>query len=213
MRPPDDLRAARATLALAAVTAAAWLLAWIAGWQEGAAVAGGFIPARIGGLADTDLPVPALLTPLTATLVHSGFVHLFFNLIMLLFCGRSVEHVLGGRGVIILYLVGAYAAAAAQYAVDPASTVPMVGASGAISAVLGAYALLFGRNKVKLGNPALSTLLNALWLGAAWVILQVLVGFTFETSGLRIAIAAHIGGFLAGLALARPLLLLRWRGA
>ena len=72
---------------------------------------------------------------------------------MLLFCGRSVERVLGGRGIVILYLVGAYAAAAAQYAADPAQTVPMVGASGAISAVLGAYALLFGRNKVKVAHP------------------------------------------------------------
>lgn len=213
MRVPDDLRRAPVTLAIAALTAAAWLLAWIAGWQEGAVVAGGFIPARIGGLVGADLPVPALVTPLTATLVHSGFVHLFFNLIMLLFCGRSVEHVLGGRGILILYLVGAYAAAAAQYAVGPSETVPMVGASGAISALLGAYALLFGRNKVKLAHPALATLLNALWLGAAWVALQILVGFTFETSGLRIAIAAHIGGFLTGLALARPLLLLKWRGA
>ena len=213
MRPPDDLRAARVTLVLAAVTAAAWLLAWIAGWQEGAVVAGGFIPARIGGLVGAELPVPALLTPLTATLVHSGFVHIAFNLIMLLFCGRSIEPVLGGRGVAILYLVGAYAAAAAQYVADPAQTVPMVGASGAISAVIGAYALLFGRNKVKVAHPALATLLNALWLGAAWVALQILVGFTFETTGLRIAIFAHIGGFLAGLALAKPLLLLKWRGA
>jgi membrane associated rhomboid family serine protease len=211
MRPPDDLRRAPVTLAVAALTAAAWLLAWIAGWQEGAVTAGGFVPAH--ALGGGEGPVPALLTPLTATLVHSGFVHLFFNLIMALFCGRSVEHVLGGRGIVILYLVGAYAAAAAQYAVGPSETVPMVGASGAISALLGAYALLFGRNKVKLAHPALATLLNALWLGAAWVGLQILVGFTFETTGLRIAIAAHIGGFLAGLALARPLLLLRWRGA
>ena len=211
MRPPDDLRRAPVTLAIAALTAAAWLIAWIAGWQEGAVAAGGFVPAHALGGGEGAVPAP--LTPLTATLVHSGFVHLFFNLIMLLFCGRSVEHVLGGRGIVILYLIGAYAAAAAQYAVGPAETIPMVGASGAISALLGAYALLFGRNKVKLAHPALATLLNALWLGAAWVVLQILVGFTFETTGLRIAIAAHIGGFLAGLALARPLLLLKWRGA
>jgi membrane associated rhomboid family serine protease len=211
MRVPDDLRRAPVTLAIAALTAAAWLLAWIAGWQEGAVAVGGFVPAH--ALGGGEGPVPALLTPLTATLVHSGFVHIFFNLIMLLFCGRSVEHVLGGRGVVILYLVGAYAAAAAQYAVGPSETVPMVGASGAISALLGAYALLFGRNRVKVAHPGVATLLNALWLGAAWVILQVLIGFTFETTGLRIAIAAHIGGFVAGLALARPLLLLRWRGA
>ena len=213
MRPPDHLRAARAALAIAALTAAAWLLAALIGWQEAAAVGGGVIPARVGGLPGDVLPVPVWLTPLTATLVHSGFVHLFFNLIMLLFCGRSVEHVLGGRGIVILYLVGAFAAAAAQYASDPAETMPMVGASGAISAVLGAYALLFGRNRVKVAHPGLATILNALWLGAAWIVLQILIGFTFETSGIAIAIFAHIGGFVAGLALARPLLLLRWRGA
>jgi membrane associated rhomboid family serine protease len=211
MRPPDDLRRARVTLAIAALTAAAWLIAWLGGWQDLAVAAGGFVPARVLGGAGP--AVPAWLTPLTATLVHSGFVHIAFNLLMLLFCGRAVEPVLGGRGIAILYLVGAYAAAAAEYAVDPGQTVPMVGASGAISALLGAYALLFGRNKVKVANPALATLLNALWLGAAWIAINVLVGFTFETSGLRIAIFAHIGGFLAGLALARPLLLLKWRGA
>ncbi|MEA3051313.1 MAG: hypothetical protein QOG72_216 [Sphingomonadales bacterium] len=213
MRPPQDLRSARVTLAIAIVTAVAWLIAWIMGWQQIAAVAGGFIPARIGGVAGDDLPVPELLTPLTATLVHSGFFHLFFNLVMLLFCGRSVEHVLGGRGVAILYLVGAYAAAAAEYAWNPSGLVPMVGASGAISALLGAYALLFGRNKVKVAHHGLATFLNALWLGAAWIGLQILIGFTFETSGLRIAIFAHIGGFIAGLALMKPLLLLKWRGA
>ncbi|HEX8572141.1 MAG TPA: rhomboid family intramembrane serine protease [Allosphingosinicella sp.] len=213
MRPPDNLRAARVTLAIATVTAAAWLLAWLGGLQEAAALGGGFVPAQLGAGPVEPQPVPAFLTPLTATLVHSGFAHLFFNLFMLLFCGRSIEPVLGGRGIVILYLVGAYAAAAAQYAVDPSEAIPMVGASGAISALLGAYALLFGRNKVKVANPALATALNALWLGAAWIGLQILIGLTFETTGLRIAIAAHIGGFLAGLALARPLLLLRWRGA
>ncbi|HEX6374364.1 MAG TPA: rhomboid family intramembrane serine protease [Allosphingosinicella sp.] len=213
MRPPDDLRAAPATLAIAALTAAAWLIAWLAGWQEGAVAAGGFVPADVGGTAGAAGPLPAVLTPLTSTLVHSGFVHIFFNLLMLLFCGRSVEHVLGGRGIVILYLVGAYAAAAAQYAVNPSETVPMVGASGAVSALLGAYALLFSRNRVQVAHPGLATFLNALWLGAAWILLQILVGLTFETSGLRIAIAAHIGGFIAGLALAKPLLLLRWRGA
>jgi membrane associated rhomboid family serine protease len=211
MRPPQDLRAAPVTLAIAILTAAAWLLAWLLGWEEGAVAVGGFVPAQAseGGTG----PVPALLTPLTATLVHSGFVHVFFNLIMLLFCGRSVEHVLGGRGVVILYLVGAYAAAAAEYAWNPGGSVPMVGASGAISALLGAYSLLFGRNKVKVAHHGLATFLNALWLGAAWIGLQILIGFTFETSGLRIAIFAHIGGFIAGLVLMKPLLLLKWRGA
>lgn len=213
MRPPEDLRAARVTLAVAIVTVAAWLVAQLGGWQDVAIVAGGFIPARVAGLEGDILPVPVWLTPLTATLVHSGFLHLFFNLLMLLICGRALEPVIGGRGVAILYLAGAFAAAAAQYPVDPESTVPMVGASGAVSAVLGAYALTFSRNKVKVADPRLAALLHALWLGAAWIVFQLLIGFTYRTGGLRIAIAAHIGGFLAGLILARPLLLLKWRGA
>lgn len=213
MRPPDDLRAAPATLAIAALTTVAWLIAWALGWEAAVALAGGFTPAHVGAPPGPGWPVPVFLTPLTATLVHSGFVHLLFNLIMLLFCGRSVERVLGGRGIVILYLVGAYAAAAAEYPFDPDSMVPMVGASGAISAVLGAYALLFGRNKVKVANPGLATFLNALWLGAAWIGLNILIGLTFETPGRGIAVAAHIGGFMTGLALAKPLLLLKWRGA
>jgi membrane associated rhomboid family serine protease len=89
----------------------------------------------------------------------------------------------------------------------------MIGASGAVSAVIGAYSLLFGRNKVRIANHALAVAVNVVWLAAAWIGLQLLIGYSFGTAGLRIAIAAHIGGFLAGLILARPLLLLRWRGA
>ncbi|MEA3009852.1 MAG: hypothetical protein QOJ91_1544 [Sphingomonadales bacterium] len=213
MRPPDDLRAAPVTLTIAAVTALAWLVAWALGWEEMVAVAGGFTSAHVTAPPGPGWPVPVALTPLTATLVHSGLPHVFFNIVMLLFCGRSVERVLGGTGIVILYLVGAYAAAAAEYPLHPHSIAPMIGASGAISALLGAFALLFGRNKVKVANPGLATFLNALWLGAAWIVLNILIGLTFETSGLTIAVAAHIGGFIAGLILAKPLLLLKWRGA
>ncbi|MDB5672550.1 MAG: rhomboid family intrarane serine protease, partial [Alphaproteobacteria bacterium] len=110
-------------------------------------------------------------------------------------------------------LVGAYVGAGAQYLIDPHSAVPMIGASGAISAVLGAYAMLFGKNRVKVANPTLALWLHVLWLAAAWIGLQLLVGFAFTPGGEGIAVAAHIGGFIAGLALAKPLLLLKWRGA
>ncbi len=153
--------------------------------------------------------MPVWLTPLTATLVHAGFIHLGFNLLIHVFCGRSVEAVLGPKSLIVLYLLGAYAAAGAHYLAQPEDVVPMVGASGAISAVLGAYAILFGRNKVKVANPTLALWLNALWLMAAWIGLQLIVSFTFASGGIRVAIAAHIGGFLVGLILANPLL--RWR--
>ena len=206
MRPPDSWQRARVTLGIAGLTAVAWLLAFAAGQGDAAAMAAGFIPAHRD-------PAALLLTPLTATLVHAGFIHLASNLVILLFCGRSVENIIGPKQMVVLYVVGAYAAAAVHYLVDPSSTVPMVGASGAVSAVIGVFALLFGRNKVKVANPTLALALHALWLAAAWVVLQVLVGFTFETAGVRIAVGAHLGGFFAGMLLMKPLLLWRWRGA
>ncbi|HEY0113733.1 MAG TPA: rhomboid family intramembrane serine protease [Allosphingosinicella sp.] len=219
MRPPENWSAARVTLAIAAVTAAAWAAAALFRLQTYAVVVGGFIPGRLAGLPNDDIPSPVFLTPLTATLVHGGLVHLLFNLLILLFCGRAVENIVGGKGLILLYVLGAYAAAAGHWTVQPDSLVPMVGASGAISAVIGAYALLFGRNRTKIADPRLAMIVHALWLAVAWVALQLLIGFAFNTMGegmesvAGIAIAAHIGGFLVGLLLAKPLLLWRWRGA
>ena len=213
MRPPENWRSARVTLSIGAVTALAWMIVAALRYSDLAAVWAGFIPARVSGMEGDEILAPVFLTPLTATLVHAGWVHLAFNLLMHLFCGRAIEPIIGGPQLLILYVTGAYAAAAAQYLVGPSDTTPMVGASGAISAVLGAYAVMFGRNRVKLANPTFAFWVNALWLAGAWIGLQLIVGFTFETSGARIAVAAHIGGFLAGLGLAKPLLLLRYRGA
>jgi membrane associated rhomboid family serine protease len=213
MRPPESWQRARVTLAIAAVTAAAWAVTAALGVSDMAAVWGGFIPARIGGVGGDEALAPLFLTPLSATLVHAGFAHLVMNLLIHLFCGRAVENIIGGPGLLILYVTGAYVAAAAHYAVDPSDLTPMVGASGAISAILGTYAMLFGRNRVKIADPRLALWVNALWLAAAWVGLQVLIGLTFTTAGARIAVGAHIGGFIAGLLLSKPLLLLRYRKA
>jgi membrane associated rhomboid family serine protease len=201
------------TLGIAAVTVAAWGIAAALNLSNLAIVWAGFIPVRAEG-ALADLPLaPFFLTPLTATLVHAGLLHLLFNMLMHLFCGRAVEGLLGGRQLLLLYLLGAYVAAGAQYVVEPLSEVPMVGASGAVSAVLGAYAMLFGRNRVKVADPMLAGLINSLWLMAAWIVLQLILGYTFGAQGTMIAIAAHIGGFLVGMLLAKPLLLLRYRTA
>jgi membrane associated rhomboid family serine protease len=212
MRPPESWRRARVTLAIAAVTAAAWLIVSGLGWTDPVAVLGGFIPARIG-LDGAEGGVPVWLTPLTATLIHGNLIHIAFNLLIFLFCGRPVENIIGGTGMLILYLVGAYASAAGQYIAGPDVDVPMIGASGAVSAVIGAYALMFGRNRVKIANPQLALWANAFWLAAAWIGLQLLIGFTFRSQGPLVAIGAHIGGFLVGLLLVKPLLLLRWRKA
>ena len=173
----------------------------------------GVIPARLSGLIDITPSVPAWLTPLSATLVHGGLLHLALNLLMLLWCGSKVERVLGSGGLVTLYVVGAYLSAVAQWLIDPVSPTSMIGASGAISAVIGAFALMFGQQKRIVRSMALNRALNALWLLAAWVVLQVLTGLLAGAQGFLLATPAHIGGFLAGLVLQRPLLLWRYRKA
>lgn len=158
--------------------------------------------------------LPALLTPFSAALLHAGFLHLALNLFMLAICGVAVERAIGWKNLLALYLVGAGTAAAAQWASNPESQIPMIGASGAISAVVGAYALLFGKNRVTISNPFLARAIHVAWLAAAWIGLQLLFGYASRSSeGPTIAILAHVGGFLAGLALATPLHRLHWRRA
>ena len=212
MRLPQSWARARLTLAMTIATALVFVVLAAAGLDFQASVWGGFIPGRLTYGGD-EMLAPFWLTPLTSAFLHANWIHLAFNLLILVFCGRPVETVLGPVGLGILYLFGAYAAAAGQYALEPTAATPMIGASGAISAVLGAYAILFGRNKVKVASPRLAMLLNALWLMAAWVALQLIVGITFGGLGVGIAIGAHIGGFATGLILANPLLLFRYRKA
>jgi len=202
-----------ATAAITALTFVFWLVALVISTPEQTAAVLGFIPARYSGLISVSPAVPTFLTPLTATLVHAGPIHIGFNLLIFVWCGSQVERVLGKTGLIILYLVGAYASALGQWAVAPASMVPMIGASGAISAVIGAFALSFGRAKRITNNFHLNRWINVLWLMVAWVVLQAMMGWLANTEGYALAIAAHIGGFAAGLLLQRPLLLWRYRKA
>jgi membrane associated rhomboid family serine protease len=201
-----------ATNIIAALTALAWVIALALGQTEQAAYQLGFIPLRMTQ-SMVSAAVPAALTPLTATLVHSGLVHLGFNLLMLLWCGTAVERTIGPVGLVILYVVGAYAAAAAQWAADPAGIVPTVGASGAISAVVGAYALSFGRAKAFTNNLRFNRWINVAWLLAAWIVLQMMMGWLAGGQGYLLATPAHVGGFAAGLLLQRPLLMWHYRKA
>jgi membrane associated rhomboid family serine protease len=179
---------------------------------ERAVMWGGFFPYRFG--ADVYAAgAPVWLTPLTATLLHAGFAHILFNMLIFLVCGRPTENVLGPASIAILYVTGAYAAAAGHYLMSPGSINPMIGASGAIAAVIGAYAMLFGRNKVKVKDPRLALWLNALWLIAGWIGLQLVIGLLSQRMDLNVAVGAHVGGFLAGILLARPLLMFRYRRA
>ena len=202
-----------ATVTITVVTAIAWLLTALLGADSRAAVIMGVIPARLSGLIELTPAVPAWLTPLTSTLVHGGALHLALNLLMLVWCGTQVERVLGPGPLVFLYAVGAYTAAIAQWLVDPVSPTPMIGASGAISAIIGAFALSFGQQKKIVKSAALNRSLNALWLLVTWVALQVMTGLLAGTQGFLLATPAHIGGFVAGLLLQRPLLIWRYRNA
>jgi len=202
-----------ATVAITALTVTAWLFAGLSGMSDLATVGLGFIPARFSGLITVPYGVPAFLTPLTSTLVHAGLVHLGFNLLVFVWCGTQVERVLGKSGLIMLYLVGAYSSALLQWVSSPASITPMVGASGAISAVIGAFALSFGRPKPFTNNLRINRWINVVWLMIAWIVLQLMMGWLAGGQGYLLATPAHIGGFAAGLLLQRPLLLFHYRKA
>ena len=195
-------------MVLCAATIVSFALVTLLDRFPDAAVLGGFIPARVSGLA-IPYALPVWLTPLSATLLHGGLLHLCFNLLMLYFCGRDDEVALGRPGVILLYVLGAYGAAAAHYAVGPQSATPMVGASGAISALVGAYAMLYGQRRPSKLPPELARWLHIAWLAAAWIVVQLMLGLVSRSQGMAIAWAAHVGGFIVGLVVARPLL--RWR--
>jgi membrane associated rhomboid family serine protease len=199
-----------ATNVIAAIVALAGIFITAGGLSDQAAVAMGFMPARLSGVP-ADWTV--VLTPLTATLVAGALIQLGFNLLVFVWCGAAVERVLGKTGVIALYLLGAYASALAQWAADPAYALPIVGAGGAVSAVLGAFALSFGRAKMITRSARLNRWLNAFWMGAAWAVLSMMIQFVGGQGALLAAAAGPAAAFLVGLALSRPLLLWHYRKA
>jgi membrane associated rhomboid family serine protease len=205
-----QLRSATAIIAI--VTVAVSALA-ILGGVDYWAVFAGFIPARISGVVDLDGALPAWITPFSSALVHGGWLHLGINMLMLVFAGAMVERIIGGSGLLFAYVVGTLIAAFSQFIVDPGSPIPMVGASGAISALFGLYALFFGAPKQVTRNQKLNRWIHVAWLLVAWVVLQWMAGYLAGGEGVMLATPAHIGGFVAGLLLQRPLLLWRYRKA
>ncbi len=206
----------RTTDVISLVTFVAFFLAYVTRATDRLALLAGFVPARVAEGVVINVPsVPVWLTPLTSTLIHGSWLHVGLNLLILVFCGRQVEPLLGTARLIILYVVGAYAAAAAQWLSSPDSLAPMIGASGAISAVIGVYALIYSRREVSAIGPFSAQAVRMLWLAAGWTVLQVMIGFAGLGDGAsgNIAIWAHVGGFIAGLLLARPLLTSRFRNS
>jgi membrane associated rhomboid family serine protease len=171
----------------------------------------GLIPARLSGVVGgVDGAVPAPLTLLTSLFVHGGWLHLGMNALFLLVVGRMVEWVLGPARLLALYLIGGVAAGFLQVIVDPSAVEPVVGASGAISAVFGCYAVMFARRRLadrRIAGIAVSgALLTSLWFAAAWTMLQLATGAIMGREGVGIAVWAHVGGFLAGLVYAHAIM-------
>lgn len=207
--PQFALRTPRATQGIVVATVGAFLFLWLYGprAQEAYAYMAGLVPARISGVLVVPDGLPVLLTPLSATLLHGSLTHLLFNMVMLYYVGRFVEGVLGVPRFLLLYGIGAYIAGFTEYLSGPQSSVPVIGASGAVSAVLGAYAIYFGERKAEKGRFLSAETKTVLWLAASWIGLQLLAGMVLNGPEGGIAIWAHIGGFIAGLLLARPLAL------
>jgi membrane associated rhomboid family serine protease len=168
----------------------------------------GAIPAVI--LGDARLPadiamVPPLATVFTSMFMHGGWMHLLGNMLYMWIFADNVEDSMGHARFVAFYLLCGIAAVLAQALPDPASQVPMIGASGAISGVLGAYLLLYPRARVLVMIP-LGFIIKTHYLPAAAVlgfyfVFQVVMTAMTPAGGSGVAFAAHLGGFAAGVAL------------
>ncbi|HKJ87157.1 MAG TPA: rhomboid family intramembrane serine protease [Gammaproteobacteria bacterium] len=170
----------------------------------------GAIPAVVTGEVrlhpDLAAGVPAEATLVTSMFLHGGFLHIAGNMLYLWIFGNNVEDALGHVRFLLFYLIGGVVAALAHIYMNPTSEVPMIGASGAISGVLGAYLLLYPRAQVMVLIPIIIIFqlvrLPAVVVLLLWFLFQFLSNLFAGTQGEGgVAWMAHIGGFLAGIVL------------
>jgi len=168
----------------------------------------GMIPARLFGEAELGPEfayVPPWATVFTSMFMHGGFMHLALNMLFLWIFGDNVEDSMGHLRYLVFYLACGIAAAMAQGLTDPSSTIPMIGASGAISGVLGAYVLLHPQATIRvllvLGVFVTIAHVPAMIVLGLWFLTQIAsAAFTGSETG-GVAFWAHVGGFVAGMAL------------
>ena len=170
-----------------------------------------FTPANLTAFFNGSGSFQAVLTVFTAMFMHAGLSHLFGNMLFLWVFGQAIENAFGSRPYTLFYLVCGVAANMAQYLVDPSSTVPNLGASGAIAGVMGAYLVMYPTSTIDLFVWPLSLFTRRdirvpawLMLGL-WFAVQVvsgLGGLNGPSAAGGVAFWAHIGGFITGLVLA-----------
>ena len=169
----------------------------------------GAIPTLVFGTAA--LPpeaaaLPAFMTLVTSMFLHGGWMHLIGNMLYLWIFGNNIEDVMGHGRFIVFYLACGILAALSHAVTDPGSNIPMVGASGAISGVLGAYLLLYPRARVLVLIP-FGFFTRIMYVPAGfvlglWFLLQLFSGgASLGRGGGGVAWFAHVGGFVAGMAL------------
>jgi rhomboid family protein len=152
------------------------------------------------------IPAPFWTTLFTSMFLHGGWMHLGGNMLYLWIFGDNVERSMGAVRFLLFYLVCGLAASAAHIMFNLGSALPAVGASGAISGVLGGYLLLFPKNQVRVLTYVRIAQIPALVVIGFWIVLQFVNGIgsvarTDETAG--VAYMAHIGGFVAGIVLVK----------
>ncbi len=179
--------------------------------MEAALYGYGMIPAVLFG--ERDLPpelarIPAELSVVTSMFLHGGWMHLIGNMLYLWIFGNNVEDAMGHVRFIVFYLLCGLAAAFAQALQNPGSIVPMIGASGAIGGVLGAYLLLYPKARVLVLVPFGFYMhmmrIPALVALGFWFVLQFIQSALSSGQGGGVAYWAHIGGFVAGMVLIVP---------
>ena len=173
----------------------------------------GTIPAELTAAVEAgDWLSRPVLDVFTSMFLHAGWLHLLGNMLYLWIFGNNVEDRMGRILFLLFYLAGGVAAVAAQTLIDPTSTEPMIGASGAIAAVLGAYLVLFPGAKIQslvfLGFFYQLIAVPALLVLGFWFVLQVIDGLgslgASDEVASNVAFFAHIGGFVAGAVIAIP---------
>jgi membrane associated rhomboid family serine protease len=149
------------------------------------------------------------ITVLTAMFMHAGWMHIIGNMLFFWVFGPEIEDVMGPVRYLAFYLLGGLTATLAQIVIDPFSTVPNLGASGAIAGVLGAFLITYPRDRIRtvllLGWFSQITFVPAIVLVGIWFLTQVLdeIGALVQTQTGGVAYMAHIGGFLFGMLFAR----------
>ncbi|MBA2335813.1 MAG: rhomboid family intramembrane serine protease [Pyrinomonadaceae bacterium] len=148
-------------------------------------------------------PLPVYFNFLSSMFMHGDIMHIFGNMMFLFIFGDNLENLLGHIRYAAFYIVCGLAAAFAQIFMDSGSIIPMLGASGAISGVLGGYILLFPQRQVRAIIFSFLTTVPAFVALGIWIAYQLITGYLTPAGTGGVAYAAHIGGFIAGLALVK----------